>query len=249
MSRPKELNFFLGLRSWSKGFDWYRRHFRADAPVRGESSPNYTLLPFSEGTAERMHEHIPEAKLIYMVRDPLERIVSHYIHARGLGQEERPFAVAAADFEDRYVARSRYWTQLEPFVLQFGSDAIRVETQEDLLAEREATIRRVYTFLGVDDAFTSPQFERLWERSAGKDRKYRLALRTSRRLGGGIWARMPARIRWTLERVTYAPVAGGVERPEIPEQLRERLVELLAPEVAQLEDFTGRSFDAWSVRP
>src|ERR687898_136777 len=45
MSMPKELNFFIEERGWPRGTDWYMQHFDPDAPIRGESSPNYTTYP------------------------------------------------------------------------------------------------------------------------------------------------------------------------------------------------------------
>ena len=80
MSRQKELNFFIEERNWPRGADWYAGHFDAEAKVRGEASPNYSAFPQHQGVPERMHSVVPDAKLIYMVRDPLERIAAHWVH-------------------------------------------------------------------------------------------------------------------------------------------------------------------------
>ena len=80
MSKPKELNFFIEERNWPRGIDWYKAQFDADARVRGEASPNYTAFPQHQGVPERMASVVPDAKLIYMVRDPLERIAAHWVH-------------------------------------------------------------------------------------------------------------------------------------------------------------------------
>ena len=80
MSKPKELNFFIEERNWTRGDDWYRATSTPAARVRGESSPNYTAYPQHLGVPERMHSVIPDAKLIYVVRDPLERIAAHWVH-------------------------------------------------------------------------------------------------------------------------------------------------------------------------
>src|SRR5215210_6346576 len=67
MSKPKELNFFIGERNWPRGEDWYRRHFDPNAKVRGEASPNYTAFPQHVGVPERMASMVPDAKLIYVL--------------------------------------------------------------------------------------------------------------------------------------------------------------------------------------
>src|SRR5439155_322961 len=80
MSSPKELNFFIAERNYPRGLDWYRAHFDPRAKVRGESSPNYTAYAQHVGVPERMHSTVPEAKLLYMVRDPIDRIAAHWVH-------------------------------------------------------------------------------------------------------------------------------------------------------------------------
>ncbi|HET9119805.1 MAG TPA: hypothetical protein VFN72_04675, partial [Solirubrobacterales bacterium] len=63
MSKPKELNFFVEELNWDLGLDWYEGRFDSRFPVRGESSPHYTNMPYFEGVPERIHRHVPEAKL------------------------------------------------------------------------------------------------------------------------------------------------------------------------------------------
>jgi len=87
MSDPKELNFFFGPAAGSgddapwaegnrhRGVGWYRHQFPVAAPVRGESSPGYTS-PSEPHVAARMAALIPGARLVYLVRDPVERAVS-----------------------------------------------------------------------------------------------------------------------------------------------------------------------------
>ena len=96
MSRPKELNFFVAELNWSLGPDWYSSHFGGGAPIRGESSPHYTNRPRFDGVAERMRSMLADARLIYMVRDPIDRMLSHYLHNVGGGYDDRPLAEAFA---------------------------------------------------------------------------------------------------------------------------------------------------------
>ena len=79
MSREKELDFFVEEKHWGRGVEWYAAQFE-DAPVRGESSPSYTAYPRYRGVPERIRRVVPDAKLVYLVRDPVERIVSHFVH-------------------------------------------------------------------------------------------------------------------------------------------------------------------------
>jgi hypothetical protein len=247
MSRPKELNFFVEELNWPLGRDWYASHFDPGARVRGESSPHYTNRPRFDGVAERLAEAAPDARLVYMVRDPIERILSHYLHNAGGGYDDRPLAEALADPETAYVDRGRYFFQLEPYLEHFDSDRIELVTREELKADRTGTLRRVFGYLGVDEGFTSEQFEREWEtgtaKSSGRframDRAVRLpGLRTLDRN----FDRLPERLRWAVERVVHDPDAGAAPKPHLPADLRATLVERFRPDVERLEEWSGRSF-------
>ena len=175
MSKPKELNFFFGpgphtgagkravddgtapqdgwsLGNWHRGVAWYAQHFSAEVPVRGESSPGYTS-PDHLGVAERMAAVIPRARLIYMVRDPIERAVSQYRHHRRDGTERRLLSEALLDMQSQYVARSLYYRRVEPFLRHFPRNRIAIVAQEELASTRGRALGRLFNFLGVDDAF------------------------------------------------------------------------------------------------
>jgi hypothetical protein len=245
MSRPKELKFFVEEVNWSRGVEWYAGHFDPSAPVRGESSPHYTSYPLWQGVPQRMHSLVPEAKLIFTVRDPLERMVSHYLHLRAFGNEHREISEALRD--PSYLRRSRYWMQLQRFLEYYPGESILIASAEELADQRVATMREVFGFLGVDEGFTSPEFERRWETSQGKNTKFKLLLRTKD------WPvirgvhRLPRDARWLVERIKYSTAGGRVERPVLDDALREELIAELREDAAALRAFTGRDFPEWSM--
>jgi hypothetical protein len=247
MSRPKELNFFVAELNWSLGTDWYASHFRADAPVRGESSPHYTNLPRFAGVAERMSSVLPDARLIYMVREPVDRALSNYLHNVAGGYERRPVAEALADPDSAYVHRGLYAMQLEPYLERFELDRIELVSQEELKRDREQTMRRVFRFLGVDEEFSSPQFSREWETGGGKrSGRFRIMDRAVRLPGlrslDRSFDRLPESLRWLVERVIHDPDGPPPQRPELPSAIRERLAERFRPDVERLEALSGRRF-------
>lgn len=161
MAWPKELNFFVGDEAphddwhrgnWHRGVDWYTQHFDPRAPVRGEASPAYTSPSFPQA-AERMAALVPDARLVYLVRDPVDRAVSQYRHHVAEGTERRPLANAVLDPASQYLSRSRYHERLAPFLDRFPPERIALVLQEDLLARRRETLARLYRFAGVDDTY------------------------------------------------------------------------------------------------
>ncbi len=262
MSHPKELNFFVdrsdgpswttatrrapldsNTGSWSKGIDWYARHFSADAAVRGESSPAYTVPAWSRVVVARMAAVVPDAKLVFMVRDPIERAVSHYLQALTTGQEDREVADALSDLDSPYVTRSRYRAMLEPFLAHFALTDILIVAQGDLRARKREVMRDVYRFAGVDDTFWSPKLERERNTSQapGARTRFLRALRRSPALR--LAYRLPEDAKWRIERAVSRPT----DHPPLPQTLRDRLGEHLRDDVEGLRRLTGRQFADWSI--
>ena len=254
MSRPKELNFFVAELNWELGPEWYASHFDRTAAVRGESSPHYTNLPRFQRVAERMAGILGEdARLVYMVRDPIDRMLSHYFHNVGGGYESRPLEQALPDPDSAYVARSRYAMQAGPYLEHFGPGRLLIVSREELAAEREQTMRRVFEFAGVDAGFRSEQFAREWETGSGKSAGgFRLMDRAVRLPGlralDRNFDRLPESLRWIVERVVHDPETGAAPKPQLEPALRERLTALVRDDAAELERIAGRSF-GWTLDP
>jgi hypothetical protein len=248
MSASKELKLF-DRGDWRERIDWYNRQFPEDLPVRGESSPSYSMFPFLPAVAERVRELIPEAKLIYLVGDPVERAIRHYVEYVALFREDRPIDVALSGFEDPanpYLCTSRYAFQLDRFLECFGSERILVLDQVDLLERRRAVLREVFRFLQVDVDFSSPNFNELHNTE-----------REKRRYGSvGIWlikrGILMRRRRSFRRGPLIAPLHRLLSRPidrSLSASVREGLVEHLQPEVDRLRELTGGKFARWASFP
>ncbi|MDP9377464.1 MAG: sulfotransferase [Actinomycetota bacterium] len=172
MAAQKEMNFFVGPSvaegnaeqawhrgNWHRGVDWYAEHF-ADAPVRGEASPSYTSPSFPEAAA-RMAAVVPDARLIYLVRDPIDRALSQYEHHRRMGTEQRGLEEALLDAGSQYLQRSAYHARLQPYLDRFPGERIAIVLQEDLLDRRHETLASLYRFAGVDDEFWASELDAL----------------------------------------------------------------------------------------
>ncbi len=243
MSKPKELN-------WDLGLDWYASRFDSRFEVRGESSPHYTNLPRFTGVPERIREHCPDARLIYMVRDPIRRILSHWVHATGAGYETRELVSTLSQPDSSYIHRSMYWMQLQPYLDLFDRNQIEVIAQEELQAEREETMRKAFRFAGVDETFTSEQFDREWEKSSAKQGdKYQLMEKLIKLPGlrsfDRNFDRLPESLRWIVEKVVHDPEKPPAPKPKLPDDLFETMRGRFGSDVAALQEFAGREFAGW----
>jgi hypothetical protein len=246
MSEPKELNFFQLDRNWGKGLDWYRQHFDASASRRGESSPNYTNFTRAPGVPERMASVIPDAKLIYLVRDPIDRIAAHWVHHRASGLENLEMPAALHGPIASYVDRSRYAMQLERYLEYFPRDQILVVDSDKLLGDRLATLREVFEFLDVDAGFVDPGFTLERHESSRKRRRTPLGKFADRVVSRRLRRVIPRRARSAV--AGLAPMSEPITKPhDLREKLGPEIVEVLHGEADRLRAITGLDFAGWSV--
>lgn len=258
MPAMKETDFFSGP---PNGFPYatgakrietlqeYEKLFDQTFDARGEASPNYTSHPRRPGTPERIKEVIPDVKLIYLVRDPVARTVSHYHHRVSTEGERRTLPEALGDLSDPYspyTCPSFYALQLEHYLEYFQLDQIMVIDQTDLLTDRQSVLRQIFAFLSVDEKFSSPRFEE--EINTGQDRRtYSNFIILVRRAQASPLQRLPRRFRLALRHAVERVVSKPLEPPKLEDDLRLRLQELYAPDVQRLRQLTGQAFPTWSI--
>jgi hypothetical protein len=245
MSKPKELNFFIEERNWPRGVDWYKAQFDAGARVRGEASPNYTAYPQHDGVPERIHSVVPDAKLIYMIRDPLERIAAHWVHNYAKRREKGTLAETLVHPNTSYVTRSMYAMQLERFLTHYPKEQVLVFQQSELRHQRMQTLRTIFEFIGVDPEFNHPRFEQERHQTSGKTRATRLAVRLEK-LGRGRRGRMFPQNFWLLldDRL---PLRRTIKRPNVRAALPAETLAELRADAERLRELTGRDFSNWTI--
>jgi hypothetical protein len=179
----KEVSFFD--RHWWRGEAWYRGQFplRVGERLVGEASPSYLFHPLAP---ERARLLVPDAKLVALLRDPVDRAYSQYQHEVALGRELLSFEDALAAEEERlrgeverlvadprafsrawwdhsYASRGRYAEQLERWLAVFPREQLLVVRTEDL-GERPAEIyASILSFLGADP-YELPEYPRVFDR-------------------------------------------------------------------------------------
>jgi hypothetical protein len=249
MSEDKEPTFFTVEKNWHRGVPWYSSLFPEGTAIRGESSPDYTKFPAIQGVPERLHSVVPDARLLYLVREPVARIVSHWVDSYSYGRTHKPIDQELARYEDHhYVNCSRYHMQIEQYLERFDRSRLLVVTTEALHDAPERTMGRIFRFLEVDPSFTSPEFETVLYTAEEKRRKTRagyalvgLAQRVKHSpLRPFLSPRLMAPVRAFNKRA-----AKPIARPALADSLRQELVECLRPDVARLRELTGESLSEW----
>jgi len=200
------------------------------------------------GVPERMVQVLPGANLVYLVRHPFERLVSHYIHMVNAGVEQRGINEALQDIEDNgYVAYSRYAWQLSRFLGCFPRNRIYLMTSEELRQSPASALRKLYEFIGVSaDSLPKTRVlvhtrkeKRQWNRlgqfirrTPWLDRRYRYYM-----------GKLPPWLSNTLELATGRPVA----EPEIDPSIRSRLESVFRDDIAALRMYRGAEVIDWKL--
>ena len=171
MTTPKEPCYFSDDDVYARGESWYEQLFAAAEPrhLRGESSTHYTKLPSHPETIDRLYAALPDVKLIYVMRHPVERLVSQYVHEWTERRTNSPIDQALHEGLG-LVEYSRYAYQLRPFLDRYGFDGVLPIFFECLRARPQRELERVAKFIGYDPA-PRWRLERYFEASAERLRR------------------------------------------------------------------------------
>ena len=156
LCEPKEPGFFSRDERYANGIEHYRALFSDASPAQrcGEASTCYARWPHYGEVAPRIAEHVPDARFLFIMRDPVERAYSHYRHLAeewaDAGKEIPSFA-DALEIAPEIVDASRYRAQLERFFPHFPRERFHLLFLEELKA------RPVEVLAGVQDFLEVPQ--------------------------------------------------------------------------------------------
>ena len=151
MTELKEPNFFSNDEQYALGMEWYLSHFASAKTdeICGESSTHYTKLPTYPQTIDRILQHFPDVKLIYVMRHPIDRLVSQYIHE--WSQKEISVDInQAVTQHPEMLAYSQYTMQLQAYFDTFGQDRVLPVFFERMIKHPQEELERVCQFIGYE---------------------------------------------------------------------------------------------------
>lgn len=154
--KNKEVNYFSYDKVYKQGWEKYLALFEncAGRQAIGDASTSYSRIRYSPLTIERMKRHVPDAKIIYMVRHPLKRMESAYVeHACSRGCRVYPSINEAVKNEPMILDSSRYWEVFDAYRQKFKESRVKVVWFEEYVADRVAIFQDVCRFLEIDSAF------------------------------------------------------------------------------------------------
>lgn len=150
-SEPKEPQFF-SEDNWRDNLDNYHSLFKnKSAKLYGEGSTNYSKFPhYNKNIHKDILDYNPNMKIIYMMRHPIDRIVSHYIHSYNRGHESINDINTALTSNTHYLDTARYAMQIEPYISHFGRQNILMLFFEDFISKPQQVLDITFDFLGIE---------------------------------------------------------------------------------------------------
>lgn len=247
MSEPKEPGFFTPeVGYYPTDEDWYRGLFEGagGARVVGESSTHYAKLPTLPGVPERIGAMVDEPRFIYVMRDPVDRAISHYWHDVRKRHQHRSILDAVTE-DSVYVQYSDYPMQLEAYLERYPPERIFTLTFEGLTRSPARVLPPLLEWLDVDPDAIPAVLPRenvrpdRMTRTRGRGRLHRFR---HSRLWEAVAPLVPKSLRRAAARSAVEPV--DVEAEDV-DAARDRIRPVLAERVDLLRELLGRDFPEW----
>jgi Sulfotransferase family len=242
MCHPKEPNFFSDDAVYARSWAWYGALFRPAGPgdLRGESSTHYTKLPTYPRTIDRMTRDLPRLKLIYVMRHPIDRLISQYVHEVTAGRISAGLREAIERLPE-LVDYSRYSMQLQPYLDAYGFGAVLPVFFPRLVAHSQAELERIGRFLGCEGPLR-------WDERLGPLNQGRARLRPSPVREVLVQAPVLTKIRQRVVPRRLSESLKGlwrarVEPPLLTPSLQAQLREVFDADLAQLGSWLGIRLD------
>jgi Sulfotransferase family len=241
---------------WVNALDRYHALFDgvSNEIAIGEASTWYI---YDEQAPARICHHVPEVKLIAVLRNPVDRAYSAYTMLRRDGREQiRDFSSAlgaeneriASGWEPMWHYRSMgfYFKQLERYYHAFDPAQIRVVLYDDFSAQPHEIVRSLFGFLGVDDGFEVDVSERHNVSLVPRNSTYHNLIAGPSPLKAALKYVVPGNLRY---RVKTRLLADNFVKPApLPLDVRRQLMDAFRPDILQLQELIGRDLSGW-LRP
>lgn len=232
-----------------RGRRFYDRLFAPARPdqIVGEASTGYTKMPDFSGVPARALEVCgKDLKCIYLVREPVARVISHHHHNFGNGVVERDINFAVRT-HPRFINWSKYAMQVTPWIETFGRDHVEIVIFEEFIKDRQGTIERLSRFIGVDPKPELVDPERVFNRSDNKTvtRGPLKPIVESRFYRRWIKPMVPVNFKTKL-RDALLPKAPPRPGPPTLETV-DRIIEGVREDTEQLRTILGRAEPIWDL--
>lgn len=249
MPSLKEPDFFAIEGVWRNGIDWYANLFRdaGSALAVGEASTSYSKCTEFPGVAERIAKVLPNVRLIYVLRHPVERAVSMYHHNVLMRRETAPIDEALRT-RPMYLDASLYGMQLKQYFDVFDRSQVLVVKSEELRAMPQETVDSVAAFLGLPLGHIYPS-DGVHYATSSRRKETAISLAISRSSWYPKLASMvPAAVRRGARDLLTRKAPADLVTAKPTQATLDYLVEAIRPDLEELKRMLGSTFEPWPLQ-
>ncbi len=232
---------------YHKGIGWYESFFETcdNTLVRGEVDETYISCPEAPG---RIHQHIPDIKMITCLRNPMERTFSAYLYFHRMGIINEPFETALDHFRKILISDTLYYDHLTNYLKYFPAENILILLFDDLKKNPDRFIKNIYHFIGVDETFKPAAInKKINVAKAPRSRIInKLAIKTSLLLRKWdlLWPYYKARNSRFLQKILFSKEVGD-DYPSMSEGSILRLQDEYGNQIKGVSELIGKDLTHW----
>jgi len=246
----KEPNYFGRNFNKSKGLDWYLSLFERviNEKYVGESSTDYTRSPHYKDVYKDIYAFSPNAKVLYIMRDPIKRAISQYWWEVEYSGEGR--SMKQGILENDWIMNTSYYSkQIKPYIDKFGKDNVYTLTTEELKRSPKETMISVFSWLGIstDINFQEGSFQ-IHNKSGSTVNRMIGASVISKLKGGFFWSLLKKIIKPELRSKLIKKISRPVKKndEEVFDAIN-ALRPIMLQQTDELSELLGRNFPEWNL--
>ncbi len=216
----------------------------------GEASPNYLFL--HEKVVPQIQKHVPDAKLIAVLRNPVDRAYSDYLmHVREVIGNQKSLAqqVQSSPKSSHTLLKGRYYEGVKHFLEAFGPDQVKIFLYDDLQADSDRFMQQLYDFIGVDSTFKANTKQRQQTAQVPKNQGINQLLRTRNPIrsaaGAVLRVLLPEARRQQLRSRLIKANSQGKEGLPLSREDRELLENYYREDILRLQSLIDRDLSSW----
>ncbi len=241
--KEKEPEFFSTHTNWAEKINEYHALYKPTKGQKlGEGSTNYTMHPEFPNTHEKLHEYNPNLKLIYIMRDPIKRMESHFAHNYVRGRIKRTMEEEVLS-NPSFVSRSSYYMQISPYIAQFGKENVLLLVFEEYVKNPKDVFVQLANFIGVDADYYKQQ-EDFSQKNQTANRKI---LADGGK--GKVFKSLKKIRRYIPEHIVNIGLklfGNSIEKnPEFPLALKKELYKKIESDMEKTEALLGKKLSMW----
>jgi hypothetical protein len=243
MSTPKEIHFYDENHFYKYDYNWYLKHFKTDKKIVGTSPQGYSKCHHkdSANVIERMYKDTPDAKLIYIVRDPIERYRSHILEAyHGDPEHDIIYSLKV----DNFVKTSMYYMQISAFLKFFKKEQIHILSLEDLISDKAGELNKIFAFLGVKKLDNFEEFNFQSNRSTKTKLPFIVKKNITYKIINKINPDIALKYGIIYSHIFYK---NRIEKKKLSNKEFQLLKNKLQDDINKFREFTGMKFSNWQI--